>query len=96
MLVSVVSGFTREWSNNSRQCHLKQDNALSRSVLCKTVPFQLLTLSLPSSKSTFSQPFQDKYISDGVRICRIVISHLSRLQKNKLSILCDVIFLVRL
>ena len=55
-----------------------------------------LTLPLPSSKSTFSQPFQEKCISEVVRICSIIIFHLSKLWKAKFFILCDVIFLVRL
>ena len=55
-----------------------------------------LTLSLPSSRSTFSQPFQEKCISEVVRIGVIIICHLSKLWKNKFSILYDGIFLVRL
>ena len=54
------------------------------------------SLSLPSSKSTFSQPFKDKCINDLGRIGSIIIFHLSKLWKAKFSILCDVIFLVRL
>ena len=46
-----------------------------------------LTLSLPSSKSTFSHV---------VPIGSTIIFHLSKLWKAKFSILCDVIFLVRL
>ena len=56
----------------------------------------VLTLSLPSSNSTFSYPFKKKCISDEVRIGSIIIFHLSKLWKAKFSILCNVIFLVRL
>ena len=57
----------------------------------------LLTLSLPISNSTFSQPFKQKmYLSEVVRIGSIIIFHLSKRWKAKFSILCDVIFLVRL
>ena len=38
-----------------------------------------LTLSLPSSKSTFSQPFKEKCISDVVRMGSIIIFRLSKL-----------------
>ena len=55
-----------------------------------------LTLPLPSSKSTFSQPFKDKCISKVVGIGSIIIFHLSKLWKDKFFILCDVIFLVKL
>ena len=54
------------------------------------------TLSLPSSKSMFSQPFKDKFISEVVRIGSITIFLLSKLGKARFSILCDVIFLVKL
>ena len=47
-------------------------------------------------KSTFSQPFKEKCISDVVRIDSIIIFHLSKLWKVKFFILCDVTFLVRL
>ena len=58
---------------------------------------RLLTLSPPSSKRTFSQPFlKEKCISGVGRISGIIIFHLSALWKAKFSILCDVIFLVRL
>ena len=54
------------------------------------------TLSLPSSKSTFSQPFQREiYISDVVRIDSIIIYPLSKLWNAKFSIMCGVIVLVR-
>ena len=56
----------------------------------------LLSLSLPSSKSTFSQPFNKKCISEVVRIGSIIILHRSKLWKAKLSIVCDVICLMRL
>ena len=55
-----------------------------------------LTLSLLSSKSVFSQPFKKRWMSDVARICSIITFHLSKLWKVKFSILCDVIFLVRL
>ena len=56
----------------------------------------LLILSIPGSKSTFSQPFEENCISEVVRIGRIFISHLSKLWKVRVFILCDVIFLLRL
>ena len=52
--------------------------------------------SLQSSKTTFSQPFKDKCISDILRIGSIIIFHLSKLWKANFFILCGVIFLVRL
>ena len=56
-----------------------------------------LTLSLPSSKSTFSQPLKEKCICKVVRIgTLVIIFHSSKLWKTKFFILCDVIFLVRL
>ena len=55
-----------------------------------------LTLPLPSSKSTFSQRFKKKCISEVVRIGSMIIFHLSKLWKAKFFSLCDVIFLVRL
>ena len=51
-----------------------------------------LTLSLPSSKSTFSQPFKDKCISDVVRIGNVIFHLSKQLWKAKFFILCDVIF----
>ena len=51
---------------------------------------------LPSSKSAFSQPFKDKFISEVVRIASIIIFHLSKLWRARFSILCDGILLVRL
>ena len=55
-----------------------------------------ISLSFPSSKTTFSQHFKEKCISDVVRIGSTIIFHLSKLWKAKFFILCDVIFLVRL
>ena len=55
-----------------------------------------LTLPLPSLKSTFSQPFKQKCLSEVLRIGSIILFHLSKLWKDKFFILCDVIFLVRL
>ena len=55
-----------------------------------------LTLSLLSSKSTFSKPFKRKCISEVARIVSIIIFHLSKLWKAKFSKLCDVIFLLML
>ena len=55
-----------------------------------------LTLSLPSSKSTFFQPFKEKCISEVMSIGRIIIFRLSKLWKPKFFILCDAILLVRL
>ena len=54
----------------------------------------VLTLSLLSSKSVFSQPFKKRLYES--RICSIITFHLSKLWKVKFSILCDVTFLVRL
>ena len=48
------------------------------------------TFSLPSLKSTFSQPFKDKCISDVVRIGSVIIFHLSKVWKAKFFMLCDV------
>ena len=62
------------------------------SFACVVVPS--LTLSLLSSKRTFSQPFREKCVSNVVSIGSIIIFHLSKLWKAEFSILCDVIFLV--
>ena len=43
----------------------------------------LLTLSFPRSKRTFSQPFKDKCIREGVRVGSIIILHPSKLWKAK-------------
>ena len=51
-----------------------------------------LTLSLPSSKSTFSQPSNDKCISEVVRIGNIITA---MPEKPSSSYQCDVIFLAR-
>ena len=56
----------------------------------------MLTLSLLSSKSTFSQPFKRKCISEVARTGSTIIFHLGKLWKAKFSIPCDAIFLVRL
>ena len=56
-----------------------------------------LTLSLPSSKSTFSQPYKEmyfKWVSENWY--SIIMFRVSKLWKARFSILCDVIFLVRL
>ena len=52
----------------------------------------------PSSKfnRTFAQPFKEICMSEVVRIGSIIIFHLNKRCKAKFSILCDVIFLVRL
>ena len=56
-----------------------------------------LTLSLPSSWSTFSQPLNKKCIKCGCeKFDSIIIFHLSKLWKAIFFILCDVKFLVRL
>ena len=55
-----------------------------------------LTLSLLSWKSTFSQPFKEKCISEVATIGSVIIFHLNKLWKAKFSILCDVIILVNL
>ena len=49
----------------------------------------LSTLPLPSSKSTFSQPFKDNCISELVRIGSIIIFCLSKLWEARFFILCD-------
>ena len=54
------------------------------------------TLSLPRSRSKFSQPFREKCISEVVRIDSIILFHRYKLWKAKFFILCDVIFLVKL
>ena len=46
--------------------------------------------------NTFSRPFKEICISEVVRIGSITIFDLSKLWKAKFSILCDVIFVVRL
>ena len=53
-------------------------------------------LPCPSSKSTLSQPLKETCMSKVVGIGSMIIFHLSRLRKATFSILCDVIFLVRL
>ena len=40
---------------------------------------QSFTLSPPSSKSTFSQPFKEKFMGEVVRIGSRIIFHLSKL-----------------
>ena len=57
-----------------------------------------LTFPVLSSKNTLSQPYQERRISDVVRIGNIIISYLSKLWRVKFFIhrLCDAIFLVRL
>ena len=59
-------------------------------------PYPQATLSLPSSKSTFSQPFGEKCIREVVGIGSIIIFHLSKLWKASYPIILCVIFLVRL
>ena len=54
------------------------------------------TLSLPSSKSTFSQSFKEKCTREVARIGSIIVFHVSKPWKAKFSILRDVILLVRL
>ena len=46
----------------------------------------------PKFKSTFSQPFREKCISEVVRISSIIIFHLRKLWRAKFFILCDVAF----
>ena len=58
--------------------------------------FSTSTLSFPNSKSTFSQSFQRKYLSEVVRIDSILIFHLSKLWKATFFKLGEAIFLVRL
>ena len=56
-----------------------------------------LSLSLPSSKSTFPQPFKEKCISEVVRIGSIIIFIWVSYEKEitKFSLLFDVIFVGR-
>ena len=54
------------------------------------------TISLPSLKSTFSQPFKEKCKSEVVRIGSIIKFRMSKLREAKFFTLCDAIFLVRL
>ena len=58
--------------------------------------FIQLTLSLLSSKVYSPNLSKSDCMSVAVRICSIITFHLSKLWKVKFSILCDVIFLVRL
>ena len=53
------------------------------------------SLSLPSSKSTFSQPFNRKCISEVERIGSIIIFHLNKLWKAKFSTLCVMLYFLR-
>ena len=48
------------------------------------------------SKSTLSQHFKERCISEVVRIVSIIIYHLSKLWKATFFILCGVVFLMRL
>ena len=52
------------------------------------------TVSLPGSKSTFSQPFKEKCLSEVVTIGSIILCYLSKLRTAKFSILCAVILLM--
>ena len=54
------------------------------------------TRSLPSSKTTFPQPFTETCIREVVGIGSTITFHLSKLYKGKLFILCDAVLLVRL
>ena len=60
----------------------------SQSVFAKIYIHIMSTLPLSSSKSTFSQPFEEKCISEVVRIDSIIIFHLSKLWKARFFILC--------
>ena len=73
------------------------------SKICDTVPLlcykgkfvAINACTHPRSKSSFSQPFKEKCISEVVKISMIIIFHLSKLWKlAKLFILRVVIFLV--
>ena len=70
------------------QSHWKQD--------CDDRDSRALTLSLLSSKVYSPNLSKSDCMSDVARICSIITFHLSKLWKVKFSILCDVIFLVRL
>ena len=45
---------------------------------------QSLSGSLPSSRSTFSQPFKDRCISEVARIGSLIIFHLSKAMKSQI------------
>ena len=63
---------------------------------CRTSFVWDLTLSLPSSKLVHSlNLLKEKCISEVVRIGSIIIFYLSKLEKAKFSIQCDVMVLVR-
>ena len=59
--------------------------------LLEVTIYKTFNHSLPSSKSTFSQPSKEKRISEIVRI-----GSLSQIRNAKFFILCDVILVVRL
>ena len=77
-------------------CAASESNTGKEQHRWKNILKAILTLPLPSSKSTFSQPFKEKCTSDVVRIGSIITFHQSKLWKAKFFILCGVIFLVRL
>ena len=101
-IVSGVSGVVLlcwsciRWWQNKFLHRLNPFYCTATSILSHCSYWCLLTLSLLSSTSVFSQPFKKRCMSDVARICSIITFHLSKLWKVKFSILCDVIFLVRL
>ena len=58
-----------------QQCRLRVDGSRLRRIRVE------LTVSFPSSKRTFSQPFKEKCISDAVRIGSVIIFHLKSYEK---------------
>ena len=64
-----LSLFPQPWPDST-----ERDNNLIRIPVhpCRCICMCSSTLSLPSSKSTFSQPFKDKYMSEVVRIGTVV------------------------
>ena len=99
------SSIWRIWNDKQRHQHSEPAKKKTSAYLSANLQYPLL----PSSKSTFSQPFKDQCISEVVRIGSIFILHpsvyssfiifilhLSKLWKAKFFILCDVIFLAKL
>ena len=62
-------------ANPTDVCQALAKGAVQNGTLVAT----FLTVSLPRSKSTFSQPFKEKCINEVVRIGSIIIFHPSKL-----------------
>ena len=85
--------FTAGWLTSSSLAETRNGKFLRVS----TIQEQPLTLSLPRVQKVHSPNLlKKKCIRELERIDSIIIVHVSRLWKAKFSILCDVIFLVRL